>query len=101
MRDSVKRGCKYRFVVKEYTLIPGTAIIKFGAEGMEVGSDLCSTMLHVAEDGLPAHEGLGAHVPHSDEMRLFVTDWLKAGCQVKVIRDGAPHEVTFCTHVRL
>jgi hypothetical protein len=71
--------------VKEDVKLAGVLIVKFV---VEQGKGLCATMSHVDAEGRPVHAGLTMHVPHTDEVRDFITARLKANCATKTVLKG-------------
>jgi hypothetical protein len=83
--QTVKKGCGYCFTVKEYAKHPGLVIVKFTGKQ---GEGMCATMLHVDTEGQQVHAGLKMHMPHTAEVRDFITARLKANCATKTILKG-------------
>jgi hypothetical protein len=83
--QTVKKGCSYCFSVKEYARLAGIIVVKFVANQQE---GMCATMKHINAEGQQAHAGLTMHVPHTDEVRDFITARLKANCSTKTILKG-------------
>lgn len=86
---SIKKGCCYEFTVKRYATHPGMAIIKFVSKDGAAAGDLCSTMQHLDASGVAVHNGLTQHVPHTQEVRDFITERLKANCSTRTVLKGA------------
>ena len=85
---SCKLHCGYHFFAKAYAKLPDTVFIKFPC-GAEDAMATCTSMRHTNADGTSAHPDVALHaVGHTDEMRAFVVDKLKAHTKPAVIRAG-------------
>jgi hypothetical protein len=70
----VKKGYGQCFTVKEYAKHAGGLIAMFMGNQDE---GVCATMMHVDAEGQQVHAGLTMHMPHTDEVRDFITAPLK------------------------
>jgi hypothetical protein len=78
--------------VKEYAKHPGLVIVKFTGNQEE---GMCATMLHVDAEGQQEHAGLKMHMPHTAEVRDFITARLKANFATKTILKVNSFRVVF------
>lgn len=91
--------CGYRFTIKEFSKTPGTLFVKFAQRDGDPAEGLCQSMQHVRVDGKDAHGGRSDHIRYTEEMRQFVLEKLKAGCQVKVVLEGVCKQIWACINV--